>query len=172
MLAMLLACAPSTLQVDTGDPPAETARPADSATPAGDSGDTTPRYDTWTGTRDVTIGACTETVNEVGTRLDDDWVQYDLLVAFCDRCEHWFVLDVGPTEACGRPVDGYTFRGLHLGGVLPEIYWMDEGAVEGGLYAEASWDGADLIYGVQLGDSWQDGRVVLGTADHKPRATR
>jgi len=152
------------LTVDTGTLPVDSVPFGIDSADTGDSG-TDLAYDTWTGTRIITVGDCSAEVTETGSRLDEDWVQYDVLVPWCDRCEHWYVLDVTPTEACGRPVDGYTFRGLHLGGARPEIYWMDEGAAEGGLYTEASWDGEALIYDVLLGESWHDGRVVLSAAE-------
>ncbi|GEM_PF-5591390 len=165
LLLLTIGCAPTPLQV--GDDPGTTALGTDSGileTTAGDTGGGVPDLDyrSWTGERRWTSGDCEAVVSEDGTRLDEDWIQYDLLLSFCEDCEHWYVLDVSPGAACGLPVSTYTFRGLLLSGPDPEIYYMDEGALGGGFMATGTWAADGLAYQVSLFGVEQDGRVDFG----------
>jgi hypothetical protein len=149
LLWLLTACVPQTLDIGSAGTEPDTAS-ADSGADTNDPPVPELDYDRWSGVRVLSQNGCDGELIEVGERLDEDWVQYDLLRGFCDDCEHWYVLDVSPETVCGLPVSTYTFRGLRLGAAVPELYWMAEGAAEGGHLADASWLGETLTYSAEF----------------------
>ena len=56
----------------------------------------------------------------------------------------------------------YTFRGVHLGTDEPAIYWMAEGALDGGHLADASWLGETLTYSAEFFGTDHLGTVTFG----------
>ncbi len=168
-VGLLSACVIQTLDVgldDTADslPTASTEDTGDTGTDTTDTTLPDLDYSTWSGVRVLSENGCDAQLVEVGERLDEDWVQYDLLRSYCEACEHWYVLDVSPGTLCGQPVSTYTFRGLHLGTDVPGIYWMAEGAIEGGHLADASWLGETLTYSAQFYGLEHVGTVTFGSA--------
>ena len=158
LLFLSLACVPTPLTVgSSGD---------SGALDSGDSGEvedtaTTEGLDftTWTGQRVFEYEDCVAELEEEGDRLSEDWTQYGLLEDYCNDCEHWYVVKVSPERACGFGVTTHTFRGLLLGGSDPAIFWMAEGASDGGRLADGTWEGNDIVYRYESSGIWLDGRV-------------
>ena len=163
-VTLLGACTIQTLEVGLEDtsPSTLTASTQDSGTEDTAAAPPEQDFSTWSGVRVLSDSGCDEQLIEVGERLDEDWVQYDLLREHCEDCEHWYVLDVSPATLCGQPVSTYTFRGLHLGTDEPAIYWMAEGALDGGHLADASWLGETLTYSAEFFGTDHLGTVTFG----------
>jgi len=166
VLLLSLACVPTPLTVGTPDDSAA----VDSGDSGGQDTDTAEAldYTVWKGHRVFEYEDCEARLDEVGERLPEDWIQYGLLEDYCRDCEHWYMVQVSPERACGFGVTTHTFRGLLLGDSEPAIYWMAEGASDGGLLAEGTWEGHDIVYGYESSGIWLAGRVEftpLGTED-------
>ena len=145
---ILLACTPSELSVGT-DPTRDsglldTSGPVDTDTDVDTHDDLD--FSTWTGTRNFSFRNCDGELEETGQRLSEGWDQYFVLEMFCEDCDHWYELEVGPEEACGFTVTQYTFRGLQFqdDGTVG-IYDMDVGATGGGWLTSGTWASDNVI---------------------------
>ena len=91
---------------------------------------------------------CKETITEFGERLTRNWEYYDAAKDLCPECEHFYYIELSPTEACDISFSPESFRSFSLesNGDAEVLVWSSQDYDYVPLAEDAALEGQKLMY--------------------------